>query len=437
MEKIIVQDFGPISHFESKLLKFNIIIGPQASGKSTISKLVYFFKTLNTHIIQELALPEDWDKKFDLSPEEILETVRKSYALKFKDLFYASIKPTMNIIFEYGINRTINVTSKSGIIQIVFSESYTNDILEALAETKRSFVDFYKKNSDPEKIQDSLRLNLLKAFFSHNISLSINKLFFDKRRPIFIPAGRTVTTILSSQLINVETSSIDFFTREFLKIIFTIRTNFSKPIKEIIKDKRAYSNKFDTSTILLAQEIIHSILKGEYQYSNGEEQIVINKKTSIKLNFTSSGQQESLWILLISLVVLLENIYAFLVVEEPEAHLHPNAQKMLIDLLALVANQRNNVLLTTHSPYILTSINNLVYADLVGKRSPTEVNKIVNRHFWLESSNVNCIYLKEIKNQSVSVNIIDPETKLICAEKIDEISSTLNTKFSEMFELNG
>jgi predicted ATPase len=51
------------------------------------------------------------------------------------------------------------------------------------------------------------------------------------------------------------------------------------------------------------------------------------------------------------------------VVEEPEAYLFPVAQKQIIDLIALLANQNENqVIVTTHSPYILSSFNNLLYA---------------------------------------------------------------------------
>jgi AAA15 family ATPase/GTPase len=44
MEKLIVSNFLNLKDIELDLNKFNIIIGPQAQGKSVLAKLVFFFK---------------------------------------------------------------------------------------------------------------------------------------------------------------------------------------------------------------------------------------------------------------------------------------------------------------------------------------------------------------------------------------------------------
>jgi AAA15 family ATPase/GTPase len=41
-EKIVVENFGGITEAEINLKKINIFIGPQASGKSVLAKLIYF-----------------------------------------------------------------------------------------------------------------------------------------------------------------------------------------------------------------------------------------------------------------------------------------------------------------------------------------------------------------------------------------------------------
>ncbi|MEM7657450.1 MAG: AAA family ATPase, partial [Bacteroidota bacterium] len=45
MQKIIVRNFGPIREAEVEIKPLTVLIGEQASGKSTIAKLVYFFKS--------------------------------------------------------------------------------------------------------------------------------------------------------------------------------------------------------------------------------------------------------------------------------------------------------------------------------------------------------------------------------------------------------
>lgn len=39
-------------------------------------------------------------------------------------------------------------------------------------------------------------------------------------------------------------------------------------------------------------ELIKKILRGTYLYSNGEEQIILDDRKYVKINFSSSDQQE-------------------------------------------------------------------------------------------------------------------------------------------------
>lgn len=52
-----------------------------------------------------------------------------------------------------------------------------------------------------------------------------------------------------------------------------------------------------------------------------------------------------------------------MVVDEPEMNAHPRAQLALIELLASLANRGHYVIVTTHSPYIIDHLNNLLIAS--------------------------------------------------------------------------
>lgn len=42
MQRIVIQNFGPIKDATIEIPKFLLLIGEQASGKSTVAKLIYF-----------------------------------------------------------------------------------------------------------------------------------------------------------------------------------------------------------------------------------------------------------------------------------------------------------------------------------------------------------------------------------------------------------
>lgn len=52
-----------------------------------------------------------------------------------------------------------------------------------------------------------------------------------------------------------------------------------------------------------------------------------------------------------------------LIIDEPEMNLHPEAQAKLLEALGMLANLGVYVLLTTHSPYFMAHLNNLIAAD--------------------------------------------------------------------------
>ena len=85
----------------------------------------------------------------------------------------------------------------------------------------------------------------------------------------------------------------------------------------------------------------------------------------------------------------------FLIVEEPEAHLYPIAQRDIINAFALFLNavSENRLIITTHSPYILACVNILLMANDVALETQASentangsiVSDIVAKEFWLDS----------------------------------------------------
>lgn len=101
----------------------------------------------------------------------------------------------------------------------------------------------------------------------------------------------------------------------------------------------------------------HVDLKGKDQYSLTEI-IYEFKKHKIPLNRTSSTVSElAPLFLLLKHVIRKENM---VIIEEPEAHLHPANQKLLAELINVMVTNKVQLLITTHSDFLLGELSFLL-----------------------------------------------------------------------------
>jgi hypothetical protein len=122
-------------------------------------------------------------------------------------------------------------------------------------------------------------------------------------------------------------------------------------------------------------------------------------------------------------------------IEEPEAHLFPEAQSRLVELIAYVLNEANNVsaVITTHSPYVLAKLNNLIKAGSLGSSGSIRSNKIseiIKRDRWLRQDRVAAFAIAEGQTRE----LIGKEG-LIDADYLDGVSGTISNEFSRLLEI--
>jgi hypothetical protein len=179
------------------------------------------------------------------------------------------------------------------------------------------------------------------------------------------------------------------------------------------------------------------VLRAQLRHFNKQEFLQFADGRRVKLAQASSGQQEAL-----PLLLLLVQFGWFgptrgraVYIEEPEAHLFPSAQKLIMELMAHVFrawNGQMRLVLTTHSPYILTSINNLLqagklYATASGKEA-RRLSRIIPRTRTFNPGEVGFYALQDGKARS----ILDDETGLIDADVIDQVSNDIAIQFDEL-----
>lgn len=376
-EKLIIRNFGPIKNVELELGKFNVLIGENATGKSTVAKILSacrYFSFIVGHKSRFIeGLVTYWGFEYNF----------------FKPNFTFISYECDNYLFEYNTEQ-VKLTSKT--------ESFSK-LLKDLDDLNLNYR-LTKDTSDKY-------WNIPHSFFRNQQLKDLMD------NPLYIPAERGLVSVFALGQKTVENLSESLY-------------------DELDKLTNTISKKF-TSRIWLP------LINTTYVNINGVGYIGIdNDSNSIRVSSSATGFQSSVPILLA--LEYYRNISKTFVIEEVELNLFPTIQKRLVENLLEHFNNGKGYkyFLTTHSPYILTSLNNFMYAYQVGKDHKEEINKVIDEKYWLNPDEVSAYLLRyddEVKGV-VQEDILDREEGMIFAEKIDGVSRTLNEKFDSLIDIN-
>lgn len=253
-------------------------------------------------------------------------------------------------------------------------------LLTALKEMGKREIYFYTSTEgnalDKENASLKLPRRAIKEFVLSRVFSSIHQAlytymqFFPVERTFFVtfsPARverRLITTNeMSQELSRIEQKAkpapeyIGHFL-ELLSVLFESSLESRKP-------EATQENAVD-SYMKLARILEREILRGDVDFSTTDpdprrEILFTTVGKVLDMPIVSSMVKE-----LAPLVLYLR--YAadpgeLLIIDEPEMNLHPEAQVKIIEFLAMLVNAGLHVLITTHSPYIVDHLANLIKAD--------------------------------------------------------------------------
>ena len=414
-----IKNIGPVNEAEIEINKVNIFIGPQSSGKSTIAKIISFCQWLEKDIlihqgkdhidsaywIDKLHNYHKMDSYFreESSIEYHGSTVSFMYVPNGKftitpvNLDQEKMRKITYIPSERNYVNIPNISSLS------LSDDYIRDFIfdwllirnKYSKDTPQDVINlgvkyYYDKNAgDVVTLQDGTPIGLSEA--SSGLQAII---------PLLVSLSYSTNWIFK----HTQDLSFDKFS--------TLHKTF---IKELYK-------KDELSDVVLQDEKLKRItvdLFNSLQHITPEVVIPNNLKEAADLA-NRLGKPH----------------YTFMIIEEPEENLFPVTQYELIKHIfqSLDSKPDNSVVITTHSPYILTAINNLIQA---GNIIETDVNKTAQVY---QALGVNTsIRYKDInawaleKGELYSMN--DDEYQLISAAAIDNASEIINKDFETLLDV--
>lgn len=414
-EKLVIKNFGPLKSVNLELGKMTILIGDQATGKSTVAKVLamcrYFsyivnFKTTdspNFHINDQFERGlNNWGlSHYLISGSEIFyECPIYTFELKGEfvevndlSIFSHTRKSFLSISEGFVPPKHMEVKP---LTRIKGKENFSN-LLAELKELKEDEL-----NQEPSNSLNRFLWSPNENFYRLNVRKVMDN-------PLYISTERGLQTLS--------------YDKNLL-------------IPEAIQDNLKKNNR-----IVRGHNVEKQIEPLSLTFKNISGLGYIKKEDEDEfypLHYGASGHQAVIPIVLgIKYYIEIEKKYKTFIIEEPELNLFPKTQKKLVEFLAESMNFGHSFLIPTHSPYILNSLNNLMVAYRIGQTQKNQVDKIIPEKYWVNPTNVGAyklIYSEEEKG-FVSKTIINNELKEIDIDYLNEINGEINGTWDDLFQL--
>ena len=400
MPSIQLKNIGPLK--DTGVVNLNsvmLIIGKQSSGKSTFMKVLCFCRWIEKRIMVD---GEDLLSKYthyNRFRKELLKFHRLSDTA-FSDasrIFYDGECVSIELTGEKSnvkIIRKRNVAQNRQNVKICFIPSERN-LLSAISNIDKNY-----KTTDPDvlfnyilewgEIRDSYTSETpLQLAFDENISY-----YYDENAGDMLKLQQEQKTIKT------------FYASSGLQSAL--------PIMVIVDYIR---NVVGTNGKRSPKDYITAISR--YLSANEEGRIEI---TNEKLD---------------SIRQLLTYKTAQLYIEEPEQNLFPKSQAELVkDIVKRIkeashkSNMPSSVVMTTHSPYVLTTLNLLLTASKAYQIAPERTLDVIEEGIIFPTNGYSAYY---VNDKGELENLIDSETGLIMGEYLDGISDEVD---DIMYRLN-
>ena len=377
-----IKDFGPLNLVKIELKKFNIIIGPQSSGKSCILKIAAFCRYAESLICSN-SVRDIEDGDF------IGERLIKYYKLggfinpNVSEIMYDSSKCKLFVTFPNGTGKISYIPKQNDYYEtkVAYIPAERN-LLSIPGIDERPFYGINLSDTFFEWKTAKLSINKDNQFDVLNLGVSY---YYDQNEE-------------QDKLSIGESKDIPF-------------NNASSGLQSVVP------------VCILINHYMHSKPRVVEQYND------LQNLTSLPDDIKKQLKE--------SIEMLKKNVLPCdIFLEEPEISIFPETQYELVKWIVNALNSNgldNSISIATHSPYILSSFNNLIQANnsiIANNEKSNEIKTLMNTTCFTDFEEITVC---EIKNNCL-YDIKDYEVNLINANGIDSVSDIIQTQFSKLLD---
>lgn len=374
-ERLVVRNFGPITNLDIEFRRLTLFIGDQGSGKSTLSKLLTICRDYNWWLL--------------MLENAAAEEVRKPF-------------------YDFGINEYFMDDTFISYTMTGFSIKYENGTFSIVSdyitadEIRKYFIYLNKRyGSGQDAVVDETQAKELESY---------------ARAVLYILAERNLVGNLSESLASMLTAQVPL----------------PKPLMEYMSMFERAKKEYPSYNI--------PFFNVKFVKKNGKERIeLVGKDKDLPLSACSSGLQSAIPMLMVIDYALKTDSFNSFVIEEPEQNLFPQNQ---FEMLGFVTsrlwhlNQRRQFIITTHSPYLLSSLNVLMLAYKLHHIDEVreEAEKIIVPGYSVNPDDV-AVYSLDPNSEEYCKSLISEKTGLVSVNELDSVSEVIGDDFDRLYNL--
>lgn len=425
MNTLTIKNFGPLVNVSVELNKFNVYVGPQSSGKSCILKVSSFCKWIEKRI--ELSQrPEEylngsvfWSQLIDFHRLNgfVNDDFQIAYKSSYMDFTISGTKEDIHFDFhwnaqnkwQYHRPKIAYIPAERNVVSIIPN---WYDIKFGVDNNIQNYM------SDWEEFRNTLRdnrhLEILNLGFSYSYDVE------QRRERIQIGGDKEIAFVNASSGLQ---SLIPMYGLIQYITLYEIGRQRSLNVKQEKELDRLQTFLYDE------QFSEKAIQKPSGAGPVGFVDNITETFPEPRTRFFADLSEERRFEEIINNYSI--NRYAAIYLEEPEENLFPSTQYELVKWIAQRLNYtgESTISIATHSPYILSSFNNLIQA--ADCKDIQLAKTIVGDGVAIRFEDINVYSVDD----GCVKDIMDTELRLISQSDLDAASDAISVDFSKLISL--